>query len=105
METEKTIGTENMEPYTAVGQIDGLSWYVAPEAFSSLLNGLAAHYNRELLNLREERQTEDYRLHCRKMLHELKLVDGDLSITDSLEKMERYIERYSPIMKGIMART
>lgn len=91
MEQEKIAIPEN--------RVDGLSWYVSTESFNGMINGLSAHYHSELLNLKGERHTEDYRLHCRKMLHELKNVSDDLSITDSLEKMEWHIEKYGPLIR------
>jgi hypothetical protein len=93
MEQEKGLMTEK--------RVDGLSWYISTESFNSIINGLTAHYNRELLNLKGERRTEDYQLHCRKMLHELRNINDDLSITNSLEKMEWYIDKYGPLLKHI----
>ncbi len=82
-------------------KIDGLSWYVATESFNSIINGLIAHYNVELTNIREERQTESYRLHCMKMLHEIGGINQDLSIFDSLEKMDYFIDKYGPLLKKL----
>lgn len=81
--------------------VDGLSWYVATETFSSIMNSLIAHYNRELLNVRELQQTEEYKLLCKRMLHELHQINKDSSITDSLDKMNEYIGKYGPMIKKI----
>lgn len=93
MEHEKVLMTEE--------RIDGLSWYVSTESFISIINGLTAHYNMELLNLKGERHTEDYQLHCRKMLHELQEASNDSSITDNLDRMDTFINKYGPLLKNI----
>lgn len=91
--TEKQV--ENKE------NVDGLSWYVAIETFNNIINSMIAHYNRDLLNIREQQQTEEYKLHCKKMLLELHVINKDLTITENLDKMNEYIAKYGPMMKQI----
>ena len=79
----------------------GLEWYEQIENLKSILDSLIAHYSAEQMNLLNKRQTDEYKQHCNKMKEELREVNSNPAIWDSLDLIKKCIAKCSPLLKKI----
>ena len=79
----------------------GLDWYEQTENLKSILNTLIAHYSTEQLNLSNRRQTDEYKQHCNKIKEELREVNNNPAVWNSLDLIKKYVAKYSPLIKKI----
>ena len=80
---------------------DGLDLYEPTESLKSILDSLIAHYSAEQMNLLNKRQTDEYKQHCNKMKEELREVNSNPAVWDSLDLIKKYIAKYSSLLKKI----
>lgn len=85
--------------------IGGFEWYGKTESLNSIIHSLIAYYSLEKLNLSNNRQTDEYKQHCRKMIEELDSVNTNSAIWESLELMKENIDKYGPLLKKVHATT
>ena len=76
-------------------------WYEQTENLNTILNSLIAHYSTEEMNLLNKRQTDEYKQHCNKMKEELREVNSNPAVWESLDLIKKYIAKYSPLLKKI----
>lgn len=83
--------------------IGGFQWYGKTESLNSIIHSLIAHYSLEKLNLSNARQTDEYKKHCRDIIKELKAVNSNFPIWDSLELMKENIDKYGALLRKVHA--